>query len=179
MIYCLQKSLIRMDAISGGTGTSAWSQDPELMRKLDETYRRHLRPHRDSDGSRNGVAKAAWESYCFELGGVFSKHFPDWESAARFFRNLSREYDYHGPMITSSYIEDLSSLWTEVHPALLEVKAQNYSVCAVPSLILACAGYSMARTIHRLRTRLSSRDATVRRHDRTRAPWARAVQWEG
>jgi hypothetical protein len=35
-----------------------------------------------------------------------------------------------GPMITSSYIEDLSSLWTEVHPALLEVNAQNYSVFA-------------------------------------------------
>ncbi|KAN0132447.1 hypothetical protein V8E53_009873 [Lactarius tabidus] len=79
MIYCLQKSLIRMDAISGGTGTSAWSQDPELMRKLDETYRRHLRPHRDSDGSRNGVAKAAWESYCFELGGIGSRQHASFE----------------------------------------------------------------------------------------------------
>jgi hypothetical protein len=115
-----------MDAISGATGSSAWSQDPELMQRLDETYRKNLRPHLDTDGSCNGVAKAAWESYCFELGSVFSEHFPDWEFATPFFRNLSQEYDCHGPMITISYIDDLSVLWTEVHPALLEVNAQNY-----------------------------------------------------
>jgi hypothetical protein len=95
------------------------------MQALDETYRKHLRPHIDSDGSCNGVAKAAWESYCFELSGIFSEQFTDSESAIPFFQNISREYDYLGPMITSSYIEDLSSLWTEVHPALLEVNAQK------------------------------------------------------
>jgi hypothetical protein len=46
-------------------------------------------------------------------------------------------------------------------------------------LILACAGYSMARTVHRLRTKLSSGDATVRRHCRTWALRTWAVQWEG
>ncbi|KAN0132441.1 hypothetical protein V8E53_009867 [Lactarius tabidus] len=104
MIYCLQKSFLPMDAISGATGSSSWSEDPKLMQRLDET-----------------VAKAAWESYCLELSDVFSEQFVDWESETPFFQNLSREYDSLGPMITSSYIEDLSSLWTEVHPALLEV----------------------------------------------------------
>ena len=124
-----------MDAISGDSGSSAWSQDPELMQKLDETYRKHLRPHIDTDGSRNIVAKVAWESYCFELGGVFSKQFPGWKSAIAYFQNLSRDYDCLGPIITSSYIEDLNSLWTEVHPALLEVNAQNYSLLPCLSLI--------------------------------------------
>jgi hypothetical protein len=117
MMYCLRKSIIPMDAISGASRSRVWSQDPELMQRLDETYRKNIRPHIDSDGSR----KAAWESYCFELGGIFSEQFPDWESSTSFFQNLSREYDRYGPMVTSSYIEDLSSLWTEVHPALLEV----------------------------------------------------------
>jgi hypothetical protein len=177
MIYCLQKSFLPMDAISGATGSSSWSEDPKLMQRLDETYRKHLRPHIYSDGSGNSVAKAAWESYCLELSDVFSEQFVDWESETPFFQNLSREYDSLGPMITSSYIEDLSSLWTEVHPALLEVNAQSYSVFA-GLLTLACAGYPMARTVHRLWTRLSSRDATVRRYDRTRASRTRAVQLE-
>jgi L-rhamnose mutarotase len=47
-------------------------------------------------------------------------------------------------MISESYIEDLNSLWTEVHPALLEVSAQNYTVFAGSLLIITCAGYSMA-----------------------------------
>jgi hypothetical protein len=42
-----------MDAISKVTDSSAWSHDPELMQKLDETYRKHLGPHTDSDESRN------------------------------------------------------------------------------------------------------------------------------
>jgi hypothetical protein len=71
------------------------------MQRLDETYRKHLRPQIDSDGSRNSAAKAAWESYCFELGGVFSEQFPDWESSTSFFHNLSREYDRYGPHRTS------------------------------------------------------------------------------
>ena len=82
-----------MDAISRGTGSSAWSQDPELMQKLDETYCKHLRPHIDTDesldGSHNDIAKAAWESYFLELGGVFSEQFPNRESATPFFQNLS------------------------------------------------------------------------------------------
>jgi hypothetical protein len=113
-----------MDAISVATGSSSWSQDPELMQKLDETYRKHFQVHLyiETDGSRNSVAKATWESYCLELGGIFSERFPDWESVIPFFQNLSREYDCIGPMITSSYIEDLSTLWTDLHPALLEVR---------------------------------------------------------
>ena len=116
-----------MNAISGVTGSSAWSQDLDLMQKLDETYRKHLRPHVDTDGRRNSVAEVAWESYCFELGSIFSEQFPEWELATPFFQNLSLEYDNLGPIITSSYIEDLSALWTEVHPALLEVHTQNIS----------------------------------------------------
>ncbi|KAH9029333.1 hypothetical protein EDB83DRAFT_2526189 [Lactarius deliciosus] len=111
-----------MDAISGVPGLSAWSQNPELMQKLDETYCKHLRPHIDTDGSRNSATKVAWEMYCVELGGIFSEQLPDWESATSFFQNLSEEYGgYLNPIITSSYIEDLSALWTQVHPALLEV----------------------------------------------------------
>ncbi|KAN0132431.1 hypothetical protein V8E53_009857 [Lactarius tabidus] len=121
LIYCLQKSFIPMDAISKVTDSSAWSHDPELMQKLDETYRKHLRPYIDTDGTHNIAAKVAWETYCVELGGIFSKHLPGWESATPFFQDLSREYDCLSPMITSSYIEDLSTLWTEVYPALLEV----------------------------------------------------------
>lgn len=121
LIYCLQKSFIPMDAISGVTGSSAWSQDPELVQKLDETYCKHLRPHIDTDGTCDIAAKVAWESYCVELAGIFSKHLPDWEPATPVIQDLSREYDFLSPMITSSYIEDLSGLWTEVHPALLEV----------------------------------------------------------
>ncbi|KAH9051920.1 hypothetical protein EDB87DRAFT_628442 [Lactarius vividus] len=122
LIYCLQKSLLAMDAISGLHGLSAWSQDSELMEKLDETYRKQLRPHIDTDGSRNSVAKVAWEMYCLELGGIFSEQFPDWESATSFFQNISEEYSGSlNPIITSSYIEDLTASWTQVHPALLEV----------------------------------------------------------
>ena len=125
-----------MDAISGVTGSSAWSQDPELMQKLDETYRKYLRPHIDADGSRNSVAEVAWDSYCFELGGIFSEQFPNWESSAPFFKNLSRDYDCLGPIITTSYIEDLSTLWTEVHPALLEVNTKSKNNSPGSSLIL-------------------------------------------
>ena len=125
MIYCLQKSFIFMDATYRVTSSSAWSQDPELMQKLDGTYRKHLRPHIDTDVSRHSVAEAAWESYCFELGGIFSDQFPDSESSTPFFQILSRDYDCFGPITTSSYIEDLSTLWTEVHPALLEVNTKS------------------------------------------------------
>ncbi len=115
-----------MDAISGVPGLSAWSQDPELMQKLDETYRKHLRPHIGTDGSRNSVTKVAWELYWLELGGIFSEQFPDWESPTSFFQNLAEEYGgCLSPIITSSYIADLSVLWTQVHPALLEVNVQT------------------------------------------------------
>jgi hypothetical protein len=167
-----------MDLIYGVTGLSTWSQDPRLMQKLDETYRQHLRPHINTDGSRSSVAKAAWEWYCFDLSDVFSEHFPDRKSTTPFFQDLSQENDWLGPMITTSYIEDLNSLWTEVRPALLEVNAQNYTVFARPLLMIARAGYSMARTVHQLRARLSSHDTTVRRYDRTQASRTRAVQQE-
>ncbi|KAI9456854.1 hypothetical protein BJY52DRAFT_1275024 [Lactarius psammicola] len=122
LIYCLQKSLIPMGAISGVPGLSDWSQDRELMRKPDETYRKYLRPSIDTDGSCNSVTKIAWYLYCIELGGIFSEQFPDWESAISFFQNLAEGYNgCLSPMITSSYIEDLSGLWAQVHPALLEV----------------------------------------------------------
>ena len=175
MIYCLQTSLISMDKISAGTGPRVWSQDPELMQRLDEIYCKHLRPHIETAGSRNSVAKAAWDSYCFELGGVFSEQFPDWESVTPFFQNLSRGHDCFGPMITSSYIEDMSALWSQVHPALLEVIRVELRFLG-SALIVVCTGYSMARAVHRLRTRLSSRDATVRRHDRTRPSCTRSVR---
>lgn len=165
-----------MDAISGATGSSAWSQVPELMQKLDDTYCKHLRLHIETDGSRNSVAKAAWESYCLELGRIFSERFPDWESAIPFFQNLSREYDCIGPMITSSYIEDLSTLWTEVHPALLEVRARRFSLGFVDFIFRPTTGFSLARAVHRLRTRLPLRDTTTRCDDHTRASRARAVQ---
>ncbi|KAI9456860.1 hypothetical protein BJY52DRAFT_1379845 [Lactarius psammicola] len=122
LTYCLQKSLIHMDSISGVPGLSDWSQDRELMQKLDETYRQYLRPSIDTDGSCNSVTKVAWDLYWLNLGGIFSEQFPDWESAISFFQNLAEGYNgCLSPVITSSYIEDLSRLWAQVHPALLEV----------------------------------------------------------
>ncbi|KAI9456856.1 hypothetical protein BJY52DRAFT_536375 [Lactarius psammicola] len=122
LIYCLQKSLIPMGAISGVPGLSDWSQDRELMRKPDETYRKYLRPSIDTDGSCNIVTKIAWGLYCIELGGIFSEQFPDWESATSYFQYLAEGYNgCLSPVITSSYIEDLSGLWAQVHPALFEV----------------------------------------------------------
>ena len=174
-MYGFQKSLIPMDAISGIAGSSAWSRDTKLMQKLDGTYRKCLRPHIDTDGSRNSVAKAAWESYCFELGGIFSKHFPDWESRTPFFQDLSRGYECLGPMITSSYVEDMSALWKEVQPALLEVPTQkkiDFCCFVVDSI---CAGYSLAGAVHRLRTELPWHNKAIRRPDRTRASRARAI----
>ena len=177
MIYLLHQSFDSMDDISIGIGSNAWSQDPKLMQKLDETYCKYLRPHIDTVGSPNSVAKAAWESYCFELGSVFSKQFPDWEEATSYSQTLSRLHGDLGPIITSSYIEDLSASWTEVHPALLEVRGTELSFVG-SALILFCTDYSMAGTVHRLRTRLSSRNATVRRHHRTRTSCRRSVQQE-
>ena len=138
-----------MDFISGIRGSGAWSQDPELMQKLDETYRKHLRPPINTDGSYSSATKTAWELYCLELGCIFSEQIPDWESATSFFHNLSEEYGgCLTPIITSSYIEDLSALWTQVHPALLEVNIQTPPLDSGPLLMLACAGYSLARAVH-------------------------------
>jgi hypothetical protein len=141
-----------MDAISGVTGSSAWSQDPELVQKLDETYCKHLRPHIDTDGTCDIAANVAWESYCVELAGIFSKHLPDWEPATPVIQDLSREYDFLSPMITSSYIEDLSGLWTEVHPALLEVRRINrFSLARRRScLCRLLAGWSRSSTTDRI-----------------------------
>ncbi|KAF8261961.1 hypothetical protein EI94DRAFT_1744836 [Lactarius quietus] len=82
LIYCLQQSFIPMDAISGTTGSSAWSQD--------------------LGASQTGKPG----------------------STTPFFQNLSREYGCLGPIITSSYIEDLSALWAEVHPRFWRLGAQ-------------------------------------------------------
>jgi hypothetical protein len=60
------------------------------MQKLYEAYRKHLRPHINTDGSRSSVAKAAWESYCFELSDIFSEQFPDWKTPIPFFQALSQ-----------------------------------------------------------------------------------------
>ena len=156
-----------MDVISGVIGSSAWSQDSELMQKLDETCRKHLRPHIDTDGSRNSAAEVAWDSYCFELGGIFPDRLPDSESVTPFFQNLSRDYGCLGPIITTSYIEDLSMLWTEVHPALLEVKLKIIIRWLVVDS--TCAGYSRAGAVYRLWTRLRSRNTTAQCHDHTHA----------
>ena len=69
LIHCLEQSLVHMGAISGvsGLGLSTWSQDPELMQQLDETYRKRLRPSVNTDGSLNSVTKVAWELYCLDL----------------------------------------------------------------------------------------------------------------
>ena len=154
MIYCLQKPLVSMDAISGVLGSGDWSQDSELMQSLDATYRKHLRPHVHTDGNRSVITKIAWELYCLELGCIFSEQFPDKESATSFFRKLSEEYGgYLSPIITSSYIEDLSALWTDVHPALLEVNIQtaplDWSV-ADTSLCRLLAGSSRSLTTDRI-----------------------------
>jgi hypothetical protein len=147
-MYCLQKSLMSMDAISGVAGSGAWSQNPELMQKLDETYLKYLRPQIYTDGSRSSVTKMAWEFYCLELGCIFSEQLPDWKSATPFFQNLSEEYGgCLSPIITSSYIEDLSALWKQVHPALLEVNIQT-PLDRFVALMLAYAGYSLARAVH-------------------------------
>jgi len=114
-----------MSDISQSLGSDVWSQDPVFIRILDEVYRKELHAHIQTDGDYNTGACSAWKSYCFELSVIFSEHFPKWQSA-RYFRDLSESYtDCFNPLITSSYIQDLNTLWANVHPALLEVNQVN------------------------------------------------------
>jgi hypothetical protein len=120
-----------MNAISQSLGSDVWSCDPVLFRKLDKAYRKELRPHIRTDGDHNIAASAAWKSYCLELAVIFSEHFPKWGSA-RYFRDLSESYGgCFNPVITASFIADLTTLWTEVHPALLEANKISLSKMVV------------------------------------------------
>jgi len=119
-----------MGDISQSLGSNVWTRDPVLIRKLDDTYRKELHPHIQTDGDYNTGASAAWKSYCLELAVVFSEQFPKWQSV-RYFRDLSNNYKgCFNPMITTSYIEDLTVLWTKVHPALLEANRIRPSSCS-------------------------------------------------
>jgi hypothetical protein len=118
-----------MGDISQSLGLNEWSRDPVLCRELDEAYLKELRPHIQTDGDHDGVSSAAWKSYCLELAVIFSEHFPEWRSV-RFFRDLSENYrGCFNPVITTSYIEDLTTLWAKVHPALLEANQISPSSC--------------------------------------------------
>jgi len=110
-----------MDDISRSLGLDEWSHDSEIFRKLDDAYRKDLRPYIQTDGSHNTGASAAWKSYCFELAQIFSEQFSSWRSVG-YFRELSESYTgCFNPVITASYIEDLVKQWTAVRLALLEV----------------------------------------------------------
>jgi hypothetical protein len=118
-----------MSDISQSLGSNVWTRDPVLIRKLDDTYRKELHPHIETDGDYNTGASVAWKSYCLEVAVIFSERFPKWQSA-RYFRDLSNSYKgCFNPMITTSYIEDLTVLWTKVHPALLEANQISLSYC--------------------------------------------------
>jgi len=109
-----------MDGISRSLGSDEWSRDPEFLRKLDEAYRKDLRPHIQTDGKYNAVASGAWKSYCLELARIFSEQFSSWWSAGHFL-DLSESYTgCFNPVITTSYIDDLVTLWTPTHTVLLE-----------------------------------------------------------
>ena len=129
-----------MDDISQSLGSDGWSRDLVLSGKLDEAYLKELHPHIQTDGDYDGVSSAAWKSYCLKLAVIFSEHFPEWRSV-RFFRNLSESYrSCFNPVITTSYIEDLTTLWTKAHPALLEVNQINPSSYLSVIRILSTGG---------------------------------------
>jgi hypothetical protein len=110
-----------MDGISRSLGSDEWSRDQEFFRKLDEAYRKDLRPHIRTDGKYNADASSAWKSYCLELAQIFSERFSSSRSVG-YFVDLSESYTgCFNPVITTSYIDDLVTLWTPVHPVLLEV----------------------------------------------------------
>ena len=114
-----------MSDISQSLGSDVWSQDPVFIRILDKAYRKELHAHIQTDGNHNAGACSAWKSYCLELSVIFSERFPKWQSA-RYFRDLSESYaGCFNPLITSSYIEDLNTLWENLHPALLEASQLN------------------------------------------------------
>jgi hypothetical protein len=163
-----------MDSISGSLGIAVWSQDPGLMPKLDEAYRKDLHPWISTDGTYNPDAYTAWRSYCLELAVIFSERFPTWESAPRYFRDLSECYTgYLNPVITTSYIEDLTLMWSKVHPALLEAKQTHSFYCS--AVDMSSTDYSLVRTVHRLWPGLQPHSTTLRRHDCPRVSRSRAV----
>jgi hypothetical protein len=115
-----------MDGISRSLGSNEWSRDPGFLRKLDDAYRKDLRPNIQADGSHNASTSAAWKSYCFELAQIFSEQFSSWKSVG-YFRELSESYTgCFNPVITASYIEDLVKRWTTVRHALLEVNENGF-----------------------------------------------------
>lgn len=131
-----------MSDISQSLGLNVWSRDLVLFRKLDEAYLKELRPHIRTDGDYDGVSSAAWKSYCLELAVIFSEHFPEWHSV-RVFRDLSEDYKgCFDPVITTSYIEDLTALWVKVHPALLEANQISPSSCLSVTRTLS-SGYPL------------------------------------
>jgi hypothetical protein len=118
-----------MDGISRSLGSDEWSRDLEFLRKLDEAYRKDLRPHIHTDGNYNADASGAWKSYCLELAQIFSERFSSWRSVGHL-RDLSESYTgCFNPVITTSYIDDLVTLWTPVHPALLEANQNPVHRC--------------------------------------------------
>jgi hypothetical protein len=118
-----------MDGISRSLESDEWSRDPEFLRKLDEAYRKDLRPHIQTDGKYNAGASGAWKSYCLELALIFSERFSSWESAG-YFVDLSESYTgCFNPVVTTSYIDDLVMLWTPAHTALLEVDQKSVYRC--------------------------------------------------
>jgi hypothetical protein len=142
-----------MNSISRMLGSDEWSHDIGLLGKLDEVYRKELRPHIHTDGNYNTGAKVAWKTYCFELVRIFSERFPSCHSGH--FRDLSESYTgCFIPVITTSYIDDLVTLWTPVHPALLEVDQYQFIDAAklIDNVSFFSTGDPLVRAVHRLRS---------------------------
>ncbi len=165
-----------MDGISRSLGLDEWSHDPEFFRKLDDAYRKDLRPFIHYDGSYDVSASAAWRSYCFELAQIFSERFSSWRSVGHF-RELSESYTgCFNPVITTSYLEDLVKLWTPVHTALLEANHNEFIDAAmVVDMGISSIGDPLVRTVHRLWSGLQACHTILRRHTRPWASRSRAV----
>ena len=123
-----------MDGISRtlGSGRSdEWSHDLEFLRKLDEAYLKELHPHIHTDGEYNAAARSAWKSYCLKLSQIFFERSPCWQTVV-YFRDLSESYaGCFDPVITTSYVDDLVTLWTPVHPTLLEANPKPVHRCCL------------------------------------------------
>jgi hypothetical protein len=123
-----------MDGISrslGSVRSDKWSHDLEFFRKLDEVYLKELHPHIHTDGDYNADARFAWKSYCLKLSQIFFERFTCQQTVV-YFRDLSESYaGCFDPVITTSYIDDLVTLWTPVHPALLEVNQKPVHRCCL------------------------------------------------
>jgi hypothetical protein len=118
-----------MDGISRSLGSGEWSHDLEFLRKLDEAYHKDLHPLIHTDGNFNAAASVAWKSYCLNLSQIFFERFACWQTVVHF-RDLSDSYTgCFNPVISTSYINDLVTLWTPVHPALLEASQKPVHRC--------------------------------------------------